>query len=68
MSVQIKAGAAIDGSAPRALFRTSLVGAFWLNEYAVSRDRQRVYILEPVPSQQDTLHVITRWDGGGDPG
>lgn len=68
MSVQIRAGAAIDASTPRALFRTSLIGAFWASEYAVSRDRQRFYFLEPVPSQQDTLHVITRWDGGGGPG
>ncbi|HMJ61163.1 MAG TPA: hypothetical protein VK493_05340, partial [Bryobacteraceae bacterium] len=68
MSVQIRPGSAIDVSAPKALFRTSLVGAFWLNEYAVSRDRQRVYVLEPLPSQQDTLHVVTRWDGGGGPG
>jgi eukaryotic-like serine/threonine-protein kinase len=65
MSVQIRAGAAIEASAPRALFRTSLMGAYWGSEYAVSRDRQRIYILEPVPSQQDSLHVITRWDGAG---
>jgi hypothetical protein len=65
MSVQIRAGAAIEASAPRPLFRTSLVGTYWGSEYAVSRDRQRIYILEPVPSQQDSLHVITRWDGEG---
>jgi dipeptidyl aminopeptidase/acylaminoacyl peptidase len=65
MSVQIRAGAAIEASAPRALFRTSLVGAYWGSEYAVSRDGRRVYILEPVPSQEDNLHVITRWDGEG---
>jgi len=65
MSVQIRAGATIDAAAPRALFRTSLVGVFWASEYAVSRDRRRFYFLEPVPSQQDSLHVITRWDGEG---
>jgi eukaryotic-like serine/threonine-protein kinase len=65
MSVQIRAGTAIDVSAPRALFRTSLVGAFWASEYAVSRDRQRIYVLEPLPSQQDSLHIITRWNGEG---
>jgi hypothetical protein len=62
-SVQIRAGAAIDVSAPKSLFRTSLAGKFWGSEYAVSGDGRRVYVLEPVSSPQDTLHVITRWDG-----
>jgi hypothetical protein len=65
MSVQIKAGAAIEASTPRALFRTSLVGVYWGSEYAVSRDGQRVYVLEPVASQEDSLHVVTQWDGAG---
>ncbi|HMF79531.1 MAG TPA: winged helix-turn-helix domain-containing protein [Bryobacteraceae bacterium] len=63
MSVAIRAGVPIDVSAPRVLFRTSLVGG--VGEYAISRDRQRVYLIEPVASQQDSLHVITRWDGEG---
>ena len=65
MSVQVRAGAAIDVSAPKLLFRTSLAGKFCCSEYAVSGDGRRVYLLEPVPSAQDTLHVITRWDGEG---
>jgi Tol biopolymer transport system component len=63
MSVQIKPGALIDASAPKALFRTSLSGAYCCSEYAISGDGQRVYVLEPVASQEDSLHVITRWDG-----
>ncbi|HMJ62960.1 MAG TPA: winged helix-turn-helix domain-containing protein [Bryobacteraceae bacterium] len=62
MSVQIRTGPPIETSAPRALFRTSLTGAFWGSEYAISRDGRKVYVLEPVSSPQDTLHVITRWD------
>jgi eukaryotic-like serine/threonine-protein kinase len=66
MSVQIRVGAPIEASAPRVLFRTSLPGTYGVSEYAVSRDGHKVYILEPVLSPQDTLHVITRWDGEND--
>lgn len=65
MSVQVRAGAAIDVSAPKLLFRTSLACKYCCSEYAVSGDSRRIYVLEPVPSAQETLHVITRWDGEG---
>jgi eukaryotic-like serine/threonine-protein kinase len=65
MSVQVRTGFPIDVSAPKSLFRTSLAGKYCCSEYAVSGDGRRVYLLEPVPSAQDTLHVITRWDGEG---
>ena len=62
MSVPIRAGASMETSAPKALFRTSLSGTYWVSEYAVSRDGQKVYVLEPTSPPQDSLHVITRWD------
>jgi DNA-binding winged helix-turn-helix (wHTH) protein/Tol biopolymer transport system component len=62
MSVQIRAGESIEASAPKALFRTSLPGAYWGSEYAMSRDGQKVYVLEPTSLSQDSLHVITQWD------
>jgi len=62
MSVQIRAGESIEPSVPKALFRTSLSGAYWGSEYAVSRDGQKVYVLEPTSLSQDSLHVITQWD------
>ncbi|HEY3455330.1 MAG TPA: winged helix-turn-helix domain-containing protein [Bryobacteraceae bacterium] len=62
MSVPIRAGESIEASAPKALFRTSLTGAYWGSEYAVSRDGQKVYVLEPASLWQDSLHVITQWD------
>jgi Tol biopolymer transport system component len=65
MSVQIRAGASMEASAPKALFRTSVEGSYWGSEYAVSRSGQKVYVLEPVSSPQDSLHVITRWDSDG---
>lgn len=62
MSVPIRAGESMEASAPKALFRTSLTGAYWGSEYAVSRDGQKVYVLEPTSLSQDSLHVITQWD------
>jgi hypothetical protein len=52
----------METSAPKSLFRTSLSGAYWGSEYAVSRDGQKVYVLEPTSLSQDSLHVITQWD------
>jgi eukaryotic-like serine/threonine-protein kinase len=63
MSVDIRSGASIEPSAPRVLFRTPAVAAFWGGQYAISPDKQRVYVIEPLPSAPDALHVITRWDG-----
>jgi eukaryotic-like serine/threonine-protein kinase len=62
MSVRIRAGESIEASAPGALFRTSVEGSYWGSEYAISRNGQKVYVLEPVSAPQDALHVITRWD------
>jgi len=65
MSVQIRSGARIEASAPRALFRTPLEKVHWGSDYAISRDGQRVYVLQPLPWQPDSVHVITRWDSEG---
>ena len=62
MSVPIRAGEPMEASAPKALFRTSLLGEYWGSEYAVSRDGQKVHVLEPASLSQDSLHVITQWD------
>ena len=62
MSVPIRAGESMEAAAPKAVFQTSLLGAYWGSEYAVSRDGQKVYVLEPTSSSQDSLHVITQWD------
>ena len=62
MSVSMRTQTAMDVSAPRTLFRTLLAGSHWDSEYAISRDRQRVYILEPLARSQHSLHVVTQWD------
>jgi Tol biopolymer transport system component len=62
MSVQIRNGRTIEATAPKPLFRTSLLPASWGSYYAVSHDVQKIYILESVPSRQDTLHVFTHWN------
>jgi hypothetical protein len=36
-----------------------------ISECAISRDDQRLYVLEPVPPQEDALYDIAQWDGAG---
>jgi Tol biopolymer transport system component len=61
MSVDIRRGDPIEAGVPKRLFQTPLKGSYWGSQYAVSNDGDKVYLLEPVPSRQDTLHVITNW-------
>lgn len=46
----------VDTKTPKLLFRSSLQPS----QYAVSADGQRIYMLEPVTTRRDVLHVITR--------
>jgi hypothetical protein len=61
MSVNIRAGATIEATSPRPLFRTAGTFPYWANQYAVSSDGQRIYLLDPVGSTPDAWHVLTRW-------
>ena len=61
MAVEIRARATLEASAPRPLFRSAAVFHPWLNQYAVSPDGQRFYVLEPSGSNHDAWHIFTRW-------
>jgi eukaryotic-like serine/threonine-protein kinase len=61
MSVEIRAGATIEASAPRPLFRPATVFVHWVSQYAVSSDGERIYVLESSGAPGDALHVITKW-------
>jgi DNA-binding winged helix-turn-helix (wHTH) protein/Tol biopolymer transport system component len=61
MAVEIKLGATVEASTPRPLFRPAAVFHPQLTQYAVSRDGQRFYVLEPSDPSRDAWHIVTRW-------
>jgi DNA-binding winged helix-turn-helix (wHTH) protein/Tol biopolymer transport system component len=61
MAVEIHDGASIEASAPRPLFRPPTTFVHWSNQYGVSKDGERFYVLEPARTNADAWHVQTRW-------
>jgi Tol biopolymer transport system component/predicted Ser/Thr protein kinase len=65
MSVDVKAGAALDASAPKPLFQ--MPARLYCSEdaYAVREDGQRFLLIEPEPQTQSLqpVHVILNWAG-----
>lgn len=63
MSVEVRAGAGatLETSAPRVLFRTSLNPSVQVGEYAVSADGQRFLLLEPVGDRTAAISLLLNW-------
>ena len=66
MSVEIRAGATIEASAPKPLFRSAAVFHFWGSQYGVSADGQRFYVIGPAADDRG-WHVLTRWQEASRP-